>query len=81
MLKHLARGALQAGGVVAGDRQGTHAHLQPTDHLVAARQLRPEIFNQMLEGGRFTPCVIGSSFAAAITSIPCTTISLTVLLM
>lgn len=45
MSQHLARGALQAGGVVAGGRQGADAHLQATDHLVAAGQLRTQILH------------------------------------
>lgn len=49
MLQHLAWGALQAGSVVAGGRQGAHAHLQAADHLVAAGQLRAQILDQLLE--------------------------------
>lgn len=51
MLQYLPRGALQARGVVAGGRQGADAQLQPTDHLVAAGQLRAEILDQMLQRG------------------------------
>lgn len=71
MSQHLARGALQAGGVVAGGRQGAHAHLQATDHLVAAGQLRAQILDQMMEVSRLAP---------AVTGVPATTIGFVVLL-
>lgn len=71
MSQHLARGALQAGGVVAGGRQGADAHLQATDHLVAAGQLRAQILDQMMEVSRL---------ASAVTGVPATTIGFVVLL-
>lgn len=69
MPQHLARGALQAGGVVAGGGQGADAHLQATDHLVAAGQLRAQILHQTVEVSRL---------ASAVTRAPATTIGLVV---
>lgn len=79
MLGHLAWGSLQAGGVVAGGRQGADTQLQPTYHLVTAGQLRAEILYQMLERGRLIRHFISTSVAAA--SVPAMTRTLIVLLM
>lgn len=69
--QHLAWGSLQAGGVVAGGRQGADAHLQATDHLVAAGQLRAQVLHQMMEVSRL---------ASAVAGVPATTVGLVVLL-
>lgn len=70
MVQHLARGALQAGGVVAGGGQGADAHLQAADHLVAAGQLRAQVLDQLLQMSRL---------ASAVAAVPATAVGLVVL--
>lgn len=66
MSQHLARGALQAGGVVAGGGQRADAHLQATDHLVAAGQLRAQILHQTVEVSRLASAAPASAIGLAV---------------